>query len=119
MSIANIFLILAIALLCGCMEERIDSVQSADILNDHAVSGPSWCKEMTPAHEQHLRSLTYLEAYRELREYYADCDLDGKHTDDLLTAAQGAARLGNQSDKQDYQQWQSIYGRSEDAGDAP
>ena len=74
---------------------------------------------MSPAHERDLRSRINLEAYRELREFYADCDLGRQHTDDLLIAAQGAARLGNQSDKQDYQQWLRAYGRPKDPGNAP
>jgi hypothetical protein len=119
MTITHIFLISAMALIGGCTEERSDTTHPSATFNEHVVSGPSWCLEMTPEHEHHLKSRTDLKAYRELREFYADCDPSRQHSNDLLIAAQGAARLGNESDQQDFQLWKKAYGHVEDAGNAP
>ena len=111
MAISHASFVVAL-LLIGCTKQPEDVGRRVDSL-DQALSGPGWCIEMTEARERELKSRTDVTAYRELREFYADCFVDPAHKKaELLAAARRAAELGDESDRQEYAGWQMTFGSS-------
>jgi hypothetical protein len=68
-----------------------------------AVSGPGECRQFTQQNLAVLRSKGDLESARTLREILIQCDLSRSLSDEALSWARIAADLGNEDDKQAYE----------------